>query len=581
MKKIALLLFCLLNFSISFLKAQQSCAIYVDGSSGTDVQNCGTTASPCATINYGINTAFTSGYENVRIKAGSYTEAIELANGVSLWGGFDGQWLASADSTVINGTVAANGEYYALNGDSINTLTVLADLIIHAPDVQLAGKSSYGIHLSNSTGVKLQRVTVYGAKGGDGTNGADGTSSTEPGVPGDAGTIGDEFSTSCNSSSSGAGGAGATTAGHPATAGGNGGRGGFMDGDCGFPPDLNATDGVAGSNAAVFLAGSYGNGGGGGAASNCGAGTDGTNGQTVHGTGGAGAATSASISGLYWLALAGDNGTLGADGSGGGGGGGAGGCDDGTDSYGAGGGGGGSGGAAAPTAGSGGLSGGNSAAVFLLQSTCAFIDCKINLGTGGNGGNGGLSGAGAVGGPGGPGGTGVGTGNGGKGGDGGNGGDSGAGGGGAGGSAYGIYGNGAIIMQSATVINGGNAGVSGTGGTGNVAGTDGLAGVVTIISSGVTDSVATLVAEADPCISTGINELSSNQPVLLYPNPVGNELNILATSGIDHAEIYSITGALLATATKSTINTTLLVPGNYFVKVYLADGLSVKRFIKQ
>ncbi len=515
-------------FYIFSATAQQSCSfvIHVDGINGVNDTGCGNESTPCATIGLGITRAIAEGYTDVRISEGTYNEVIQLANGINLWGGFDAQWAVTGLTSIYGGLY--NGEYYVINGEGINTNTVLSDLELFAPDATVPGKSSYGIHITNSSGLKLQRVTVHGGRGADGLNGSNGVNSTILASSASNGGNSDEFNTACNDNNTGSGGSGAVTFGYSATAGGNGGRGGYMDDDCGsFPPDLDATPGIAGLNAATFVVNSFGyRGAGGGTCSN---GSNGNDGQTIHGSGGSGATQSANVVGLFFAATEGTNGTLGLDGTGGGGGGGSGGCDSGTDSYGAGGGGGGSGGIASTDAGLGGMSGGNSAAVFMLSSTCSFIDCEIILGTGGNGGNGGTSGLGTQGGSGGNGGAGNGTGAGGNGGRGGDGGNSGAGGGGAGGSAYGFYGDNSVINRSGTNLSGGAAGAIGSGGTGTPAGlegSDGNPGMFTIFGGSLTDNVETIALEEDPCIEIitadlSVLEFCAGQTTTIDYNAVG------------------------------------------------------------
>lgn len=497
----------------SAVYSQQSCSfiIHVDGDNGTDDASCGGEGSPCATINYGIQRAGTEGYSDVRIAitTNPYAEIVEIADGISLWGGFDSQWNL-VGLTEIEGGLDNNSEVYTVKASNVNSTTVLSDLEITAPNATIAGRSSYGMHISNSTGLVFQRVTIHGGTGSQGDSGTGGTDATVVAVNGTNGGDGDEYNTSCNDSSAGSGGTGATTPGYANTKGGNGGRGGHMDSDCSFPPSLNATDGVAGSNATDFQTNSYGyRGGGGGTCSN---GSPGQNGKTVHGTGGTGATSSATLNGDFWIATTADPGTLGDNGTGGGGGGGSGGCDSGTDSYGAGGGGGGSGGIAASTVGTGGQSGGNSAALFLVNSTCSAIDCSFLLGSGGIAGAGGESGQGTAGGQGGQGGYGPGTGDGGNGGNGGDGGNSGGGGGGAAGSAYGIYGVNSTINRTGSNFSGGTAGVVGTGGAGTpagVAGTDGAVGEVANVAGTITDNVGVLALQPDPCVEIVTTDLAT------------------------------------------------------------------------
>lgn len=508
--------------------AQQSCSyiIHVDGTNGIDESGCGSEGLPCATINQGISRAVAMGYTDVRITEDTYNEVVVLADGINLWGGFDSNWAVAAP-TVIQGGLT-NGEYYTVKADNINTATVLSDLEIIAPDATVPGKSSYGIHIVNSTGLQLQRVSVQGGAGADGFNGTNGVNATILANNGGNGGNSDEYSTACNDGTSGTGGSGAATPGYGNTAGGNGGRGGYMDDDCGgIPPDLDATPGIAGINAAVSVVNSYGYRGAGGGT--CAAGSNGNDGQTVHGAGGSGATASVIMLGNFWLSVEGNAGTLGENGTGGGGGGGSGGCDSGTDSYGAGGGGGGSGGIASAVAGTGGLSGGNSAAIFMIGSTVAMVNCQILIGTGGDGGNGGNSGLGTAGGAGGSGGAGVGTGAGGNGGRGGDGGNSGAGGGGAGGSAYGVYGINSVVNYSGTTLSGGTAGNAGNGGTGTpagISGSSGNAGMVDDLGGTLTENNTTIALEEDPCLEIitadlSVLEFCAGQTTTIDYNAVG------------------------------------------------------------
>lgn len=499
----------LLLFSLNLSLAQQSCSnfIHVSSTSGINDTGCGGEGSPCASVSFGISRAVDLGYTNVRVSEGVYNEVVHLVNGINIWGGFDTQWSLSG-STQINGGLY-NGEYYTIGADGITSPTVVSDFEVYAPDATIPGKSSYGLHIVNSTGLQFQRVSVYGGTGANGSNGYNGIDAVTPAVNGIDGGNSDEYNTACNDNTSGTGGSGSVTPGYPATAGGSGGRGGYMDDDCGGIPDLDATPGIAGSNAVNYMVNSYGYRGAGGGT--CSAGTNGNDGQTIHGTGGSGVTQSANLIGYFFVATTGADGTLGSDGTGGGGGGGSGGCDSGTDSYGAGGGGGGSGGIASAVSATGGMSGGNSVAVFLFASTSSFVDCNIILGAGGNGGNGGNAGIGTTGGAGGIGGIGNGTGAGGNGGRGGDGGNSGAGGGGAGGSSFGFYADNSIINRSNTTLTGGASGTMGNGGTGTPAGVEGgngNSGTVIEFGGTYTDNVVTIALEDDPCLEIITADLS-------------------------------------------------------------------------
>lgn len=530
MKQFYILSTLALFLSFGSAKAQQSCSfiLHVDGVSGANTTECGSESEPCATINYGIFRAYNGGFTDVRIRANTtYNEIVDLAPGVNLWGGFDAQWAATGQTT-IEGAQAGNGEFYTINANGINVPTVLSDLLIIAPSASGSGKSSYGIHMSVSDSITLQRVNINGGAGASGDPGIAGTNATTGAANGAPGGYANEFNTACNDDDEGAGGSGAVTPGYPNTAGGNGGQGGNMDDDCSGFPDLDATPGINGNNAIISTTNSFGYRGAGGGT--CSPGQNGLDGQTLHGTGGAGATGSANLVGFYWAATLASNGTLGANGTGGGGGGGSGGCDSGTDSYGAGGGGGGSGGIASSAAGTGGGSGGNSAALFMISSSCSLIDCNITLGIGGSGGNGGDSGTGTPGGDGGDGGNASGdSGAGGNGGDGGDGGNSGGGGGGAAGSAYGIWGNNSTVRTSNVSFNLGSAGSIGLGGNGTptgVAGANGSAGQVLNLGGNLASAEEAIALEEDPCIEIitadlSILELCAGETATIGYNAVG------------------------------------------------------------
>lgn len=571
---------CLTLFYAFNARAQQSCpfVIHVDSATGVDSIICGTENNPCKTIGYGINRAKTAGDTLVRITSGTYPEVVKLVNGISLWGGFSSSWVLIGKTTITGG-LSGDGEYYTLKADSILQPTVLSDLIIIAPDVPAAGKSSYGVHVAHSTGLHFQRIKILGGKGGDGTAGSSGTNATISGENGAVGGISAEYSTQCDNFTTGLGGIGGVTTGFPSTAGGRGGRGGYMDKECSFPNyNYDATPGLSGNNAAVSLSGDYGSGGLPGPV--CLAGGSGKPGKTVHGSGGAGAATAATLSGLYWVATSGADGSIGENGTGGGGGGGSGGCDDGTDSHGAGGGGGGSGGIASPIAGSGGLSGGHSAALFLFSSTCAFSDCEIILGTGGNGGNGGGSGLGSKGGSGANGGAGIGTGAGGKGGDGGDGGNSGAGGGGAGGSVYGIYGNNSIIKRIDVTFTGGSPGTGGSGGTGipdTISGNNGTTGSNVNIAGTIVDNAVTVAVKNDPCgVFLSADPIKSQPGAIIFPNPSFDGTIVITGHSTQDAsiDIYDLTGRFITGSRISTNQKLMLhLPGKglFIVRTQFAD----------
>jgi hypothetical protein len=431
-------------------------AIFV--SPGGNDANSGSKAAPKATIIAAVTAAVAQGKPHVYVSGGTYNGSLTLANGVSIYGGYDAntRWNRSGTPVVIiRETTATNGAVIAVAGSSLSSPTFLDRLTIQGATTNVAGASVYGLWCSGCTGLSVKNTSIEAGNAGSGIAGTAGSQGSGGGG-GSSGNNGD-----CDNNSGGGGGSSGTSA-----CGRNGGGGGWGR--------YAGTSGNGGGTGVVGTAGGGGgSGGGGGDAGSGNAGSYGSSGS--NGSGG----SSGSVTGSQlWLGTSGAGGSNGADGNGGGGGGGGGGqscfwCLDGTGNGGGGGGGGGCGG----TAGSGGTAGGGSFGAFLVNSGGASFSASTV-----RSGNGGLGGAGGAGGGGGTGGSGAGGasactaevgagGNGGRGGDGGRGGH---GGGGAGGPSYGIYkspGSTSVTVAGTTLLIGGG----GTGGTSS--GSSGSAGV--------------------------------------------------------------------------------------------------------
>jgi hypothetical protein len=458
--------------------------------SGQDVAGCGTDyaglAQPyCRSISFGIGQAFFAGFSYVYVQAGNYDEVVVLYPGIHVFGGYDDTWRRDGRGqgghtvTVTGRLDPGTGQFMTVRAHDLNVPTTVADLVLVGPVAtgvitDGSGHSSYVVHVSNSAGLTLERVTIQAGTGAPGLAGGAGLDaanvSATAGMNGGLGGAANESTESCNDSSRGAGGTRGTNSCSGLSAnGGAGGAGGTMDTRCEFLNwNYNATAGIAGNNADQNTTSGYGYRGAGGYAGNgdytSGPGGPGNAGRVQNGLGGT-AGSGAYLIGLYWYARSGGGGGAGQTGGGGGGGGGSGGSDWGIDSWGAGGGGGGAGGCAAQTGGGGGGGGGGSFGVFAANSTVAVTDCVVIRGQGGGGGAGGTGGRGQS--PGAGGGGGAANGDsaaGGGGGRGGHGGHGGGGGGGAGGSTYAFFTFNGTVNQTCTISSGGG----GAGGTAGV-----------------------------------------------------------------------------------------------------------------
>ena len=452
-----------------FVMKKGGAGIYV-ATTGDDAYE-GTRARPLKTITAAVSAALSAG-SDVYVSAGIYDESVTLANGVSLFGGFDpSSWVRGTFkssetpayiTTIQGGTIAVDGN--GVKNAIIDGFTVLS------ANATTAGQGSYAVRLINST-IELKNSIITSGNGYTGQNGSNGSE----GSPGNNGSTGEDGIADIGSLwdvPTVNGGAGGTSPG--GRSGGNGGYGGWCFTVCIlYICETDAGDGGTGSQG---INGTLG--GAGGATVNPGhngsGGCNGTAGSPgINGSGG----SSGSVTGYHWISSPGNDGGVGDPGNGGGGGGGGGGqymivplltgCGNG----GGGGGGGGTGG----SGGTGGYGGGASFGVFLIESIITVNNCIITSGNGGSGGAGGNGGTGGAGGPGGSGGT-KDTdevGRGGNGGSGGNGGKGGAGGGGAGGPSFVIYKNGwfsGVIISGTTLT-------PGTGGAGGISsGNTGTAG---------------------------------------------------------------------------------------------------------
>lgn len=355
--------------------------VSIDG----DNDNTGTKVEPFKTITYAISFASSHGLTSIYIGRGTYYEGIDLASGVSLYGGYNPnenwQHLIGDKSTI------SSPSSRTMNGVDINSNTILDSLEIRPNSNSGISGSSYGIYLINSQDILITHSTIIANNAGNGTNGTVGSIGVN-GADGNSGEAGCENSTfACDTCDRPIGGSGGY---HNinTSRGGNGGASGFDTqygyigttfndatpglGTKPFYGDWNPTSAYIGANGAN--------------------GANGNNGYVI---------TSMEFASYGYIgdasivsSQAGDNGKGGAGGGGGGGG------EDGCDSFGGGGGGGGAGGTGGDR-GSRGLYGGGSFGIVLIDSSITIEHSFISTGNGGSGGSGGNGGYGGSGGYGG------------------------------------------------------------------------------------------------------------------------------------------------------------------------------------
>lgn len=424
--------------------------------------NPGTRTAPKRTFQAGIAAASAAGFD-VYVSLGVYdiVDTLDLANGVSVYGGYNAGMMWSRDN---GNVVEINGATTAIRARGISTPTTVDRIDVRSRTNLTAGGASIAVHAIDSPGLtwRISNVTasdggpggggMTGGVGGSGSRGNDSVGGIEyaaGGFPGYCGIGG----CTCGAARPGRVTGGAS----PCRTGGYGGRGG-AGGSSG-----EAGDGGAPTRGSAGTAGSSGSNGGNGGNGSSGA----------AGPNGAGGTGSGALLVDDWVPGNGGAGGTGIDGLAGGGGGGGGGdtsccCQTYGDTGASGGGAGCGGGAGTP-----GNGGGGSIGFLVVRSSMTFFNVIISTGNGGDGGSGGSGGTGGAGAPGGLGsgdGSWGGTrdpdsqGRGGYGGNGGDGGRGGHGGGGAGGPSIGILRNAASSISTSVVTymlgTGGNGGSS-------------------------------------------------------------------------------------------------------------------------
>lgn len=79
-------------------------------------------------------------------------------------------------------------------------------------------------------------------------------------------------------------------------------------------------------------------------------------------------------------------------------------------------------------------------------------------------------------------------------------------------------------------------------------------------------------------------EENGNETSFIYPQPASDFLNVETTIPATKIEILNSNGQLIqshqANGNRNQINVTGLSAGMYFMRIYAAEGQSVKRFIR-
>jgi len=154
---------------------------------GVDGASCGTRASPCRTVQQGIQQATLLQRSTVYIARGTYTEAVTLGSGITLEGGWDtvaSTWVPICDTNELSAVAiqmpsSANVAVTVSPGATGAGLRILS--VLGKAGAQ-SGESVYGVFAQGGD-VTLDSVIVTMGDAGQGAQGTDGVA----GVAGDGG----------------------------------------------------------------------------------------------------------------------------------------------------------------------------------------------------------------------------------------------------------------------------------------------------------------------------------------------------------------------------------------------------------
>ncbi len=164
--------------------AQEATGVFVSVN-GADSDTCGTPALPCQLVNTGIARAALLKKDTVYLARGTYIEAVRLASGITLDGGWDpvaDVWNPVCGSDRVAATrLALAATSSKVVEAQLARATTLRSLTVETKRVAAPGETLYGIFAVGSQLV-LDAVVVTVGSGGAGQDGA-------AGADGDAGAI--------------------------------------------------------------------------------------------------------------------------------------------------------------------------------------------------------------------------------------------------------------------------------------------------------------------------------------------------------------------------------------------------------
>ena len=152
---------------------------YVQVGSGFSPPNCGTAASPCATVQGGIIYAVQQGFVSVFVADGIYHESITIPASMTIqggWGQTAGAWHRDCPAGPFTTTIRApSGAVQTVDVTATTGHVGLDTLAIDNGNTATSGQTLYGVFAAAGASLDLHDVVIDVAAGGAGTAGGAGS----------------------------------------------------------------------------------------------------------------------------------------------------------------------------------------------------------------------------------------------------------------------------------------------------------------------------------------------------------------------------------------------------------------------
>ncbi len=137
---------------------------------------------PCKTITKGVARATALSRLRVLVANGIYNEAVLVADGKSLLGGYDWEtWVrdVAATSTLITGQSSVGVHDRTVTASNITTATTIEGFVIYGSVNNKPSGNSYAVYVSGSSAsLQIINNVIFGGQGGPGSNGSVGGNGT-------------------------------------------------------------------------------------------------------------------------------------------------------------------------------------------------------------------------------------------------------------------------------------------------------------------------------------------------------------------------------------------------------------------